>query len=144
MTNNDSKYYELSDDTTDVFMSIFNKKAIPFNLGLQFVGCDQKMLIKISKLPDQYAFLLKNDLLISINDKLMSVFDDESIQILIEQEIDKISINMDNGKIKMIKPDLTTFSSLINKYGIEKITKANQVQELYSEQKQDAEEDFLI
>ena len=49
-----------------------------------------------------------------------------------------------NGKIKMIKPDLTTFSSLINKYGIEKITKANQVQELYAEQKQDAEEDFLV
>jgi hypothetical protein len=108
------------------------------------VGCDQKMLIKISKLPDQYAFLLNNDLLISINDKLMSVFDDESIQILMEQEIDKISINMDNGKIKMVKPDLTTFSSLINKYGIDKITKANQVQELYAEQKQDAEEDFLV
>jgi len=141
---NDSKFYELSDETVEIFMKIFNKKAIPFNLGLQFVGCDQKTLIKIGKLPDQYAFLLKNDLLVSINDKLMSVFDDESIQILIEQEIDKISINMDNGKIKMIKPDLTTFSSLINKYGIEKVSKANQVQELYAEQKQDAEEDFLV
>lgn len=141
---NESKFYELSQETVDVFMKIFNKKAIPFNLGLQFVGCDQKTLIKIGKLPDQYAFLLRNDLLVSINDKLMSVFDDESIQILIEQEIDKISINMDNGKIKMIKPDLTTFSSLINKYGIEKVSKANQVQELYAEQKQDAEEDFLV
>jgi len=139
-----SKYYELCQETENIFMKCFNKKAIPFKLGLQFVGCDQKMLIKISKLPDQYSFLLNNDLLISINDKLMSVFDDESIQILMEQEIDKISINMDNGKIKMVKPDLTTFSSLINKYGIDKITKANQVQELYSEQKQDAEEDFLV
>jgi hypothetical protein len=73
----------------------------------------------------------------------MSVFDQESIQILMEQEIDKISVNMDTGKIKMIKPDLTTFSSLINKYGIEKIAKANKVEELYAEQKQDAEEDFL-
>ena len=78
-----------------------------------------------------------------MNEDLMNVFDEESIEILIEQEIDKISVNLDTGKIKMIKPDLTTFSSLINKYGIEKIARANKVEELYAEQKQDAEEDFL-
>jgi hypothetical protein len=94
-------------------------------------------------MPDQFAFILEKELLISINDDLMSVFEEESIQILMEQEIDKISVNMDTGKIKMIKPDLTTFSGLINKYGIEKVAKANKVEELYAEQKQDAEEDFL-
>jgi hypothetical protein len=40
--------------------------------------------------------------MVTINDDLMSVFDDESIQILMEQEIDKISINIDSGKIKMV------------------------------------------
>ena len=49
---------------------------------------------------------------------------------------------METGKIKMIKPDLTTFSSLINKYGIEKIARANQVEELYSQQKGDVDFDF--
>ena len=137
-----NKFYELTEETVNIFMSILKKKALPFNLGFQFIGADQKALIKISKLPDQYSFVLGKDLLVSINDTLISVFDDESIQILMEQEIDKISINMDNGKIKMIKPDLTTFSSLINKYGIEKVTRANQVSELYAEQKQDAAEEF--
>ena len=74
----------------------------------------------------------------------MLVFDEESVQILIEQELDKISVNIDTGKIKLVKPDLNTFSSLINKYGIEKIARANKVEELYSEQKQDQEEDFII
>jgi hypothetical protein len=74
----------------------------------------------------------------------MMVFDEESVEILIEQEIDKISVNIDTGKIKMVKPDLSTFSSLINKYGIEKIAKANKVEELYAEQKQDQDEDFII
>ena len=124
--------------------NIFNKKTFPFNVGFQFVGSEsQKNLIKISKLPDQFAFLMEKDLLVSMNEDLMNVFDEESIEILIEQEIDKISVNLDTGKIKMIKPDLTTFSSLINKYGIEKIARANKVEELYAEQKQDAEEDFL-
>ena len=83
-------------------------------------------------------------MLVSINEDLISVFDEESIEILIEQELDKISINMDSGKVKLIKPDLTTFSSLINKYGIEKIAKANKVEELYSQQQKDNQEvDFL-
>ena len=139
-----SKFYSLSDETIDTFKSVFNKKSFPFNVGFQFVGSEsQKNLIKITKMPDQFAFILEKELLVSINDDLMSVFEEESIQILMEQEIDKISVNMDTGKIKMIKPDLTTFSGLINKYGIEKVAKANKVEELYAEQKQDAEEDFL-
>jgi hypothetical protein len=139
-----SKFYNVSDETISTFKSIFSKKSFPFNVGFQFVGSEsQKTLIKISKIPDQFAFILEKELLVTINDELMGVFEDESIQILMEQEIDKISVNMDTGKIKMIKPDLTTFSGIINKYGIEKVAKANKVEELYAEQKQDAEEDFL-
>ena len=73
----------------------------------------------------------------------MAVFDDESVGILIEQEIDKVSINIDTGKIKMVKPDLTTFSSLINKYGIDKIAKANNLEELYSQQKEDQQVELI-
>jgi hypothetical protein len=140
-----SKFYNLTEDTIQTFKEVFTKKSFPFNIGFQFIGSEsQKNLIKISKISDQFSFLLEKELLVSINEELMLVFDEESVQILIEQEVDKISVNIDSGKIKMIKPDLTTFSSLINKYGIEKIAKANKVEELYAEQKQDAEEDFII
>jgi hypothetical protein len=61
---------------------------------------------------------------------------------LIEQEIDKISIETESGKIKMIRPDLTTFSSLITKYGVEKVARANKVEELYQQQKADGTEEF--
>jgi len=139
-----AKFYKISDDTISTFKAVFTKKSFPFNVGFEFVGCEsQKNLIKISKLPDQFAFVLEKELLIQINEDLMNVFDEESIQILIEQEIDKISVNMDTGKIKMVKPDLNTFSSLINKYGIEKIARANKVEELYTQQKEDNQEDFL-
>jgi len=140
-----SKFYNLSSDTIKIFNGIFKKKAFPIDVKFQFVGSEsQKNLIKISKISDQFSFILEKDLLVSINDNLMSVFDEESIQILIEQEIDKISINIDSGKIKLVKPDLTTFSSLITKYGIDKITKANRVEELYDQQKKDANDEFLV
>jgi hypothetical protein len=134
----------VSQDTQDTFYQVFNKKTFPVSVKFQFLGSEtQKTLIKISKLPDQYSFLLEKELLVMVNEDLMSVFDDESITILIEQEIDKISIDTQSGKIKMIKPDLTTFSSLISKYGVDKVAKANQVEELYQQQVKDGKQEFI-
>jgi hypothetical protein len=138
-----SKFYEVSEDGQQQFFKVFNKKSFPISVGFQFIGSEkQKQLIKISKLADQYGFLLNKELLVSINEDLLNVFDEESISILIEQEIDKVSIETESGKIKMIKPDLSTFSSLITKYGVEKVAKANQVEELYQQQKADGSEEF--
>lgn len=140
-----SKFYFLSEDTIDTFMKVYNKKAFSISVNFEFVGSEtQKSLIKITKLADQFSFILSKDVLVSINEDLMNVFDEESVQILIEQEIDKITTNIETGKIRLVKPDLTTFSGLINKYGIEKIAKANKVEELFAQQKQDQEEGFII
>jgi hypothetical protein len=142
------KYYELDEDTIGKFFEIFNKKSIPVDIGFQFIGCSkQKELIKIKKISDEYAFVLSKAVLVSINDDLMSVFDDESIAILIEQELDKISYNVEDGKIKMQRTDLNTFSSIINKYGVEKVAKANMIGDLYHDQKRDGtttDEEFIV
>lgn len=141
------KFYDVSEDTKEVFFQIFNKKTFPVGIKFQFQGYEkQKELIKVQKIPDQYSFILQKEILITFNEDLMSVFDEESITILIEQEIDKININMDTGKIKLIKTDLNTFSSLVNKYGVEKVSRANKVAELYQEQKADAkvDEEFIV
>ena len=62
-----------------------------------------------------------------------------------EQEIDKININIETGKIKFVKTDLNTFSAIVNKYGVEKVARANKVEELYQEQKKDGkvEDEFI-
>jgi hypothetical protein len=136
------KFYEVSEDAIARFYEVFNKKSFPVSIKFQFVGCEkQKELIKVSKIADHFAFILQKEILVSINDDLMSVFDDESITILIEQEIDKININIESGKIKFIKTDLNTFSAIVNKYGVEKVARANKVEELYNEQKKDGKSD---
>ena len=140
-------YYEVDSSTEELFLEVFNKKSLPVNVKLLFQGnSKQKQLIKVSKISDQYAFALGKELLISVNEDLLNVFDDESITILIEQEIDKININMESGKIKLVGTDLNTFSSIVNKYGVEKVGRANQVEELYHKQKADAkgDEEFII
>ena len=115
-------------------------------IQFQFEGDEkQKELIKVSVIPPKFSFIIGKDLLVSINEDVMNAFDEESITILFEQEIDKININIETGKIKLNKTDLNTFSSLVNKYGVEKVARANKVEELYKEQKKDAkiDEEFI-
>ena len=110
-----SKFYEVSDDTIGKFNEILNKKTINTQLGFQFIGSEkQKSLLKITKISDPFSFLLNKELFVTVNEDLFSVFDEESILILVEQEIDKIVVEMESGKIKMIKPDLNTFSALLH------------------------------
>jgi hypothetical protein len=132
------KFINISEDFKDKFEEVYGKKAFTFTLKYEFLAQEkQKQLIKISKIPDQYAFLMGKDLLVTVNEDLFEAFDDESVNILIEQELDRISYDGEKDKITMIKPDLNTFSSLINKYGIDKVGKANQIQDLYDQQKKD-------
>lgn len=133
-----NNFYDLSEDAESRFYEVLTKKAFPINIGFMFIGNEkQKELVKITKIPDPYVFLMKRDVLVSINEDLMSKFDDESITILMEQEIDKISINLQSGKIKFIKTDLNTFSALVNKWGVDKVSRANQIEILAVEQKED-------
>ena len=135
-------FYELSEDTISKFFEVFNKKTFPVSIKFQFEGDEkQKELIKISVVPPKFQFIIGKDLLISINEDILNVFDDESVTILLEQEIDKINMNIETGKIKLVRTDLNTFSSLVNKYGVEKVAKANKVEELYKEQQKDAAQD---
>ncbi len=128
-----SKFYDISDETIKIFLDIVRNKVLT-DVSFQFIGSDsQKIMIKISKLSEQYEYMLKKHILVSINETLMSDFDDESINILFEQEIDKITFNMDTGKVKLRKTDINTFASLIKKYGIEKISRANQLSEITAE-----------
>jgi len=140
-------FYELSEDTISTFFEVFNKKSFPVSIKFQFEGDEkQKELIKISVIPPKYSFIIGKDLLVSINEDVLNAFDDESATILIEQQIESITMNIETGKIKLSKTDLNTFSSLVNKYGVEKVARANKVEELYQEQKEDADKDeqFIV
>lgn len=144
-------FYQVSEDTINDFFEVFDKKSFPIKIDFQFLGHrKQKGLIKISKISDQYSAILAielgspRELLVTINEDLMDAFDEESRIILIEQEIDKINMNVESGKIKLVKTDLNTFASLVNKYGVEKVSRANQVESLFIEQKEDSEDDDFI
>lgn len=135
-----SKLYEVSEDTIDKFLKLWKTKASPVEISFTFVGDEKlKTLIKISRISDHLAFAMKSDILVKINDELASLMDDESIQILFEQEMDKIIADGNTGKIKISNPSFSTFPGIIEKHGIEKVLRANQLDNISVEQVADSD-----
>lgn len=135
------RYEEISEDVKGKFKDILDEKSFPVDMKFEFVSdLKQKKLVSLRKIQEVYQFLTKKELLVSINEEIYDKLDDKSIKILFLQEIDKIEVDMNTGKIKLKKPDLTTFSGIVNKYGIEDVARANQVVDLSVEQKEDLEQ----
>lgn len=137
-------FYKLADETIEEFYEIFNKKSFPIKVDIEFIGnSKQKQLIKVAKIPDDISYVLQKEIKVTINETLMDSFDEEARTILIEQELEKINMNLETGKIKTVPTELNTFPSILHKYGIEKVSRANQVESLFIEQQADKDSDFI-
>jgi hypothetical protein len=131
-------FHELTDYIVDFFDEMKNKLNLPVDIKYTYQANDkQKDLITIKKIPDNYAFIVDADLIVTFNEDYFDAFDEESKKILTDQELAKVEFNMDKGTLKIVKPDLVTSSSIIKKYSLESVERANQVKDLYKDQQLD-------
>lgn len=134
----ENRYTETSEDVKEKFLEIYRKQEVFSGVRFSFT-CDvkQKKLITLSKINDKYKFFMESDILVVINEALYEKFDDLDIKVLFEQEISTIYIKGETDKITFIKPDVVTFSGILQKYGIEVVTRALQVENLSVSQQED-------
>lgn len=135
-----SPFYEVSEEIIDLFKGVLEQKSIPMDLKMKFQGNTKlKSFIKIKKISDEYAHLLEADLLVQVNEDFYYKLDKIAQEILVEEEIDKIIVNIDTGKIKLVKYDFVTFKSMFQKHGPEEVLRAKSLEVLTQEQKEDKE-----
>lgn len=135
------QYENLSDDVIDYFSKIEKTFAMPMDVKFVFVSnSKQKRLIKISKIADTYSYLLNSDLLVSFNEDYFDNFDEQTKQILIEQEIDKIEFDLEKGTIKIKVPEINTSPGIIEKFTLKLVENANKLEKEYEKQKKDKKE----
>lgn len=141
VSDEEEKFYELGEDTIDVFKTILEEKAIPFKINTLFIGSTKlKKLIEIKKLSDLQSYILGGkEMMVTINEDIMIRMDAESISIQFEEAINGIEVNLNNGKIKVTKPKFAVSPSMIAKHGIEKILRAHSLQDEVMSQKKDME-----
>jgi hypothetical protein len=131
----------LEQDIVDFFKNRVDEFAIPLEIKFLFQANNkQKQLIKLSVIPEQYKFELEKDLLVEVNTIYFDSFnnDENLLEILFDQEIDKISYNLDKGTLKLSKPTFSSNNGIIDKYSFELVKQAQETEKLFEEQQKDS------
>jgi len=135
------QYESLSDEIIAYFKKVEKQFAMPMDVKFVFVAnSKQKRMIKISKITDIYSYLLDADLLVVFNEEYFNNFDEQTRQILTEQEIDMIEFDLDKGTIKIKEPEINTSSGIIEKFSLKLVENANKLQKEFEKQKKDKKE----
>ena len=132
-------YYEVDDDFKGIFKEYQNQCYLPVDVVYQIVGNSKlKTMVKISKLNDLQSYLNEASVVVEVNVEELQKLDVEAQDIIINQELCKVTFDSNSGKVKLIKPDLYTFSSIVNKQGVEKVLRANQLVKLLEDPDSDS------
>lgn len=136
-------FKDLEKDIIDFFTERLNGFSIPIDLKYQYQSNNkQKQLIKLTKIPDQYAVILNKDILVQVNEEYFDAFNTESEDInciLFDQCIDLIEYNLDKGTFKIGKANFYASEGIIEKYTYDKVQRAIEVERLYEDQKKEQE-----
>lgn len=134
-------YESLSDEIIAHFKKIETGFAMPMDIKFVYVAnSKQKKLVKITKITDTYSYLLDADILVVFNEDYFNNFDEQTKQILIEQEIDKIEFDLDKGTVSIKEPEINTSCGIIEKFSLKLVENANKLQKEYEKQKKDKKE----
>ena len=153
---NNKKFYKLGKETdTDDIIDFFNLRldefALPSTPMLYFQANtkQKKSLIKISKISEQYQEEMDAELLVQVNPEYFDAFNsdnsnmdkpDNLLEILFDQEIDKINIDGTTGKVSIKSRALNASRGIIDKYSFDDVARAEEIESLYEKHKKDAEE----
>lgn len=137
----ESNFYDLSEDALSKVQAVIDQMALPFNVKIKFLG-DPKMkkLIIIKKASKELMHINAIDLLIFINEDYLITLEDKNAEILLTQELDRLHFDIAKGKFNIAKFPLQTTVGTLKKYGIEAVAEANEISELYTQQKKDGKE----
>lgn len=137
----ESKLYDLSEDTIDQVKKIFDQMALPFTIKIKYIGhAKMKKLIALKKASEELAYINSIDLIVFVNEDYLLKLEEKNVEILLTQELDRLQFNMETGKFNIAKFGVQTTAGVLKKYGIDAVAEANEISELYTQQKKDGKE----
>lgn len=141
MSTTTQRYYEVGDSTLSVFNESVQKMALPMKINFRVVGDSKlKSLIKIAKVSPIYEFMTEQQIIVYINEDLLdNLSDDSAVELLFREGLNGIQPNLETGVIKIEKPNTATFRSIIDKFGLEEVNRAKDLERMTLEQTDEKE-----
>lgn len=116
-----SKFSEIPQDVSDYFNEIFDKHTtLGHYVTVKLVNNEKlKHLIEIKKFNDLVTFLLNKEIVVSFNSQIFDILDEKQREILILEALQAIEYDSEKDQLKLVAPDVATYSPIIKKYTIE-------------------------
>jgi hypothetical protein len=112
-------FEEIFKETENLFNDVLNSTAIPKFLKFKVIGCnDQKELYKLGKTNPLIKYLTGIDIFVTINEDVFNQLSDKQKFVILQECLAQVYYDMDTDKLKLIKPDVTTFSRILEVFGI--------------------------
>lgn len=134
---------ELMDDTVNLFYEIVDDSTIPQWVEIKaFCDNNQKKIYKVSKSNDVTEKLSDGvNITIIFNEDILVALPMDMQIMCIKEAIHGISVD-DNDRIKVEKPDVETYSGILNHFGKDEVIKMKEsIKSLYDEKKQREDEE---
>lgn len=130
----DDRYHEVSSDIIEKLQEMIKTHvSTTIKVDYTFLGDRKaKTLIKVSKIPDKFAYCLNSPVLIELNTLLWDALDsgdDEAILILFKEAFEGINVDENTGKAKTHNASFTTTKGVLKKFEFEAIDRAHRLQE---------------
>lgn len=111
-------FFEVFEDTKAIFDTLIVETELDRKINIKILGNnDLKELGKVVKAQDWVRHETGNEVYIFLNEKVFEQLTDELKVIAAEEIIASISFNDETNKLSIDKPDITTYSLLLRKYG---------------------------
>lgn len=133
------EFKKLEQDYIDFFEKRMMNQSFAFGFKIEY-QCDntQKQLIKLTKIPANYAFALDKELLVTINTVYFDDFEEKNDEneneinkILFDSAISTIEPNNEKGTFRIARPSFVTNDGILTKYSYDKVKRALEVERLY-------------
>lgn len=137
----ESNFYDLSEDALSKVQAVIDQMALPFNVKIKYLGDPKlKRLIVLKKASKELVHINAIDLLVFINEDYLIKLEEKNAEILLTQELDRLHFDISKGKFNIGKFPLQTTAGVLKKYGIDAVAEANEISELFTQQKKDGKE----
>ena len=139
-----AKFEEVFEDTLELFQKHINESSIPKFIKIKILSNNKikKDFGLVNKSQDIVKYMTDYDVIIQVNEPIFDQLEDTQKEYIVNDLLAKIVYDMDKDKISIVNPDVSTFSGVLRKYGIDTYQSIKESISVLLEQKQ-IEEDAV-
>ena len=114
-------YDKIEDSNEKLFNKVLDGTSIPKTLTIQLIAANEmKDIGKVVRASDLVRYVSDGvDVFVILNETIFDRLDDDQQKLILEELLAQIYVDPESGKLKLLKPDISTFSLLLTKYGID-------------------------